>query len=106
MFKKRVTVLGAAFKPHSDDIRDSPALDVAVRLHGLGAAVTVTDPQALQHAERVHPQLKYVADRDEALRAADAVIVVTEWDDYRRDLDPLHAASLTAGPSSSMDATV
>jgi UDPglucose 6-dehydrogenase len=97
VFKKNVTVLGAAFKPHSDDIRDSPALDVAVRLHGLGAWVTVTDPEALGNAERLHPQLNYVADRDEALRGADAVIVVTEWDEYRRQLDPAHAASLATG---------
>lgn len=97
VFKKNVTVLGAAFKPHSDDIRDSPALDVAVQLHGLGAWVTVTDPEALANAERIHPQLNYVADRDEALRGADAVIVVTEWDEYRRELDPAHAASLTNG---------
>lgn len=97
VYKKNVTVLGAAFKPHSDDIRDSPALDVAVRLHGLGAWVTVTDPEAIENARRVHPQLNYVDDRDEALRAADAVIVVTEWDEYRRQLDPAHAATLTAG---------
>ncbi|MCU4671192.1 UDP binding domain-containing protein [Microbacterium fluvii] len=97
MFKKNVTVLGAAFKPHSDDIRDSPALDVAVRLHGLGAWVTITDPEALGNAERLHPQLNYVADRDEALRGADAVIVVTEWDEYRRELSPEHAASLATG---------
>lgn len=94
---KRVTVLGAAFKPHSDDIRDSPALDVAVRLRGLGAEVTVTDPQAIENARRQHPQLTYVADRDEALRDADAVILVTEWDEYRRNLSPEHASSLTAG---------
>jgi len=97
VYKKNITVLGAAFKPHSDDIRDSPALDVAVRLHGLGAWVTVTDPEAIENARRVHPQLNYVEDRDEALRAADAVIVVTEWDEYRRDLDPAHAATLTSG---------
>jgi UDPglucose 6-dehydrogenase len=97
VFKKNVTVLGAAFKPHSDDIRDSPALDVAVRLHGLGAWVTVTDPAAIENARRIHPQLNYVEDRDEALRGADAVIVVTEWDEYRRELDPIHAASLTTG---------
>lgn len=97
VFKKNITVLGAAFKPHSDDIRDSPALDVAVRLHGLGAWVTVTDPAAIENARRVHPQLNYVEDRDEALRGADAVIVVTEWDEYRRELDPEYAASLTAG---------
>lgn len=97
VFEKKVTVLGAAFKPHSDDIRDSPALDVAVRLRGLGADVTVTDPEAIENARRIHPQLTYVADRDEALRGADAVIVVTEWDEYRRQLDPAHAASLTNG---------
>ncbi|SFI55786.1 MULTISPECIES: UDP-glucose dehydrogenase family protein [Microbacterium] len=97
VFEKKVTVLGAAFKPHSDDIRDSPALDVAVRLRGLGADVTVTDPEAIENARRIHPQLTYVADRDDALRGADAVIVVTEWDEYRRQLDPAHAASLTNG---------
>jgi UDPglucose 6-dehydrogenase len=97
VFKKNVTVLGAAFKPHSDDIRDSPALDVAVRLHGLGANVTVTDPAAIENARRMHPQLAYVADRDEALSGADAVILVTEWDEYRRQLDPGHASTLTHG---------
>ncbi|WP_243231876.1 UDP-glucose/GDP-mannose dehydrogenase family protein [Microbacterium sp. CIAB417] len=94
---KRVTVLGAAFKPYSDDIRDSPALDVAVRLRGLGADVTVTDPQAIENARRQHPQLTYVQDRDDALRNADAVIIVTEWDEYRRHLTPEHAGSLVAG---------
>lgn len=97
VFKKNVTVLGAAFKPHSDDIRDSPALDVAVKLHGLGAWVTITDPAAIENAQRVHPQLNYVEDRDEALREADAVIVVTEWDEYRRELSPDHAGSLVRG---------
>jgi UDPglucose 6-dehydrogenase len=96
-FEKKVTVLGAAFKPHSDDIRDSPALDVAVRLHGLGARVTVTDPAAIENARRVYPQLTYATARDEALTGAEAVIVVTEWDEYRRELDPVHAAKLTAG---------
>jgi UDPglucose 6-dehydrogenase len=97
VFEKNITVLGAAFKPHSDDIRDSPALDVAVRLHGLGAKVTVTDPAAIDNARRLHPQLAYVEDRDEALVGADAVILVTEWDEYRRDLDPEHAATLATG---------
>ncbi|GAA1926324.1 UDP-glucose/GDP-mannose dehydrogenase family protein [Microbacterium aoyamense] len=90
----RVTMLGAAFKPHSDDIRDSPALDIAVRLQDLGAIVTVTDPEALANAERTHPTLNYVADRDEALRGAEAVVLVTEWDEYRRELSPDHAAAL------------
>lgn len=97
VFEKKVTVLGAAFKPHSDDIRDSPALDVAVRLHGLGATVTVTDPAAIENARRIHPQLTYVEDRDEAIRDADALVLVTEWDEYRRQLSPEHASSLTDG---------
>ncbi|MDF2993930.1 MAG: UDP-glucose 6-dehydrogenase [Microbacterium sp.] len=97
VYEKNVTVLGAAFKPHSDDIRDSPGLDVAVRLHGLGARVTVTDPAAIENARRIHPQLTYIADRDEALTGADAVILVTEWDEYRRQLTPEHASTLTVG---------
>lgn len=97
VYGKSVTVLGAAFKPHSDDIRDSPALDVAVRLHGLGARVTVTDPEAIENARRVQPQLTYVTDRDEALAEADAVLVVTEWDEYRTQLDPSAAGDLVSG---------
>ncbi len=97
VFEKKITLLGAAFKPHSDDIRDSPALDVAVRLRGLGASVTVTDPAAIENARRVHPQLTYVTDRDEALADADVVIVVTEWDEYRRQMSPEHVSSLTTG---------
>ncbi len=97
VFEKKIAVLGAAFKPHSDDVRDSPALDVAVRLHGLGAKVVVTDPQAIDNARRLHPQLTYEAARDEAIRGADAIILVTEWDEYRRELAPEHASSLTDG---------
>lgn len=94
VFGRRIAVLGAAFKPFSDDIRDSPALDVAVRLRGLGADVIVTDPAALDNASALHPQLGYARERDDALRDADAVVVVTEWDEYRRDLSPLRAAGL------------
>lgn len=94
VFGRRIAVLGAAFKPFSDDIRDSPALEVAVRLRGIGADVVVTDPAALENAARAHPQLSYETDRDDALRDADAVLIVTEWDEYRRQLEPLHASSL------------
>ncbi|WP_309127656.1 UDP-glucose/GDP-mannose dehydrogenase family protein [Microbacterium sp.] len=97
VYGKKVAVLGAAFKPHSDDVRDSPALDVAVRLNGLGANVVVTDPQAIENARRLHPQLTYEADRDETIRDADAVVLVTEWDEYRRELTPDHASTLTDG---------
>lgn len=91
---KKVAVLGAAFKPFSDDTRDSPALDVATRLHGLGARVVVTDPQALSNARRVHPQLEYEPSLDLTLEGADAVLLVTEWNEYRRELSPEHAAQL------------
>lgn len=97
VYEKKIAVLGAAFKPHSDDVRDSPALDVAVRLHGLGALVTLTDPAAIANARRLHPQLTYDDDLDSALRDADAVVVVTEWDEYRRELSPEHAAALVRG---------
>jgi len=96
VFGKRVAVLGASFKPHSDDVRDSPALDVAVRLHGLGAEVVITDPKAIERARALHPQLTYVTGRDEALTGAHAVLLVTEWDEYRYELTPEHAASLVA----------
>jgi UDPglucose 6-dehydrogenase len=97
VFERRITVLGASFKPFSDDVRDSPALDVAVRLQGLGAEVTVTDPVAIDNARSIHPQLRYVADRDDALRGAEAIVLVTEWDEYRRDLTPAHASALATG---------
>lgn len=97
VFGRRIAVLGAAFKPFSDDVRDSPALEVAVRLRGLGADVVVTDPAALENARARHPQLGYAASRDEALRDADAVVVVTEWDEYRRELTPQHAGGLVRG---------
>lgn len=97
VFGRRIAILGAAFKPFSDDVRDSPALEVAVRLRGLGADVVVTDPAAIENARAQHPQLGYAETRDEALRDADAVVVVTEWDEYRRHLTPQHAAGLVRG---------
>ncbi|RFA08343.1 UDP-glucose 6-dehydrogenase [Subtercola boreus] len=87
IFGKRVAVLGLAFKPDSDDVRDSPALNVAAALKGLGAEVVATDPEAIANAARLHPQITYVADTREALTGADAVVVVTEWKQFR-ELDP------------------
>ncbi|MDY0908985.1 UDP-glucose/GDP-mannose dehydrogenase family protein [Microbacterium sp. CFBP9034] len=92
---RRVVVLGLAFKPDSDDTRDSPALDVAVRLHGLGADVVCTDPEAIGNAQRQHPQLSYVADVEESLQGAEAVVLVTEWSVYRH-LDPARVGELVA----------
>jgi UDPglucose 6-dehydrogenase len=84
---KRIAVLGLAFKPDSDDVRDSPALDVASRLADLGAIVTATDPQAIETSRRIRPELDYVADPIEAVEGADAVLLLTEWKQYR-ELDP------------------
>jgi UDPglucose 6-dehydrogenase len=93
---KRIAVLGLAFKPHSDDVRDSPALDVAVQLRGLGAKVVATDPQAIANARRRHPQLKYADDANTALHDADAVVLVTEWPEYIA-LDPVEVAGRVRG---------
>ena len=95
LLNARVAVLGLSFKPHSDDVRDSPALDVAVQLRGLGAAVVATDPEAIENARARHPQLEYLADLEETLRGADVVVLVTEWPEYR-SLDPAWAGSLVA----------
>jgi UDPglucose 6-dehydrogenase len=79
----RVAVLGLAFKPDSDDTRDSPALDVAVRLKGLGADVVAYDPEAIANARRMHPQLAYADSLDEALAGAETVVIATEWKQFR-----------------------
>ncbi|MDN5593753.1 MAG: UDP-glucose/GDP-mannose dehydrogenase family protein [Brevibacterium aurantiacum] len=93
---KKITVLGAAFKPNSDDVRDSPALAVARLIATQGGVVTVTDPQAIDNAAKTFPELNYVADASQALAGADAVLLLTEWQEYR-DLDPVATASLVAG---------
>ena len=84
----RVAVLGLAFKPHSDDIRDSPALDVAVRLADAGAIVTATDPEAIPNSRRRAPQLAYAATAEEAAADADIVVLITEWPEFR-GIDPV-----------------
>ena len=84
---RRVAVWGAAFKPDSDDVRDSPALHVAAALHDAGAIVTVHDPRAVDNARRLFPQLEYADSPLDAARDADVVLLLTEWSDYR-DLDP------------------
>jgi len=91
--ERKVAVLGLAFKPNSDDVRDSPALDVAVRLHGLGADVVATDPAAIPNSHKLHPQLGFATDPRDALQNADAVVLVTEWEQYRT-LDPVETAGL------------
>ncbi|MFI5729493.1 UDP-glucose dehydrogenase family protein [Kribbella sp. NPDC051587] len=84
---KNVTVLGAAFKAGTDDVRDSPALDVAGRISLHGATVTVYDPEAMENARRVRPTLRYASTAAEACVGAHAVLHLTEWPEFR-ELDP------------------
>jgi UDPglucose 6-dehydrogenase len=94
---KRVCVWGAAFKPNSDDIRDSPALDVAAAAQKLGAAVIVYDPEAMENAKRTHPQLAMASSALEAARNADVLLLLTEWSEFR-ETDPAMLASVVAAP--------
>jgi UDPglucose 6-dehydrogenase len=92
---KSVGVLGAAFKPGSDDVRDSPALDVAQILHGMGAEVTVYDPAATENARRVCPELKYAETAIGAATGADLVLLLTDWPEFA-ELDPAELGAVTA----------
>ena len=90
---KRVAVLGAAFKPLSDDIRDSPALNVAAQIRLQGGDVVLTDPAALDNARKAVPDISYADTVEEAVRGADVVLLLTEWKEYR-DLEPATIAGL------------
>ena len=84
---KKVAVLGAAFKPDSDDVRDSPALDIAVQIHAAGANVVVHDPKATGPAAKRFPALTFTEDINECVKDAEIVLHLTEWKIYR-ELDP------------------
>jgi len=92
---RRIAVWGAAFKPESDDVRDSPALHVAAALRAAGATVTVHDPRAIDNARRLFPDLEYAESALDAARDADVVLLLTEWSDYR-DLDPVTISDVVA----------
>jgi UDPglucose 6-dehydrogenase len=95
---RKLTVLGATFKPDSDDIRDAPSLAVARLLHQAGAQVTVHDPKGIPNAQRYAPELSYEASLTEALRGAEAVLHLTEWREYR-SANPAELAKLVASPN-------
>ena len=94
---KRIAVLGAAFKPNSDDIRDSPALNVANALQSQGAQVRVHDPEAIENARAAYPLLNYTSEVHKAFEGAELAVHLTEWQEYR-DLDPLHLSTLVTTP--------
>lgn len=93
---KRIAVLGVAFKPDSDDVRDSPALDIAGQLYNQGADVTVYDPEGNANAERRFPRLRYVDSTEAATTDADLVLLLTEWKEFR-SLQPDELAAFVAG---------
>jgi UDPglucose 6-dehydrogenase len=94
---KRVAVLGAAFKPNSDDIRDSPSLAISGRLADMGAIVAVHDPVAMANAARVRPDLRYAESVHDAAQDVDLMLHLTEWADYRV-IDPKALRSIVANP--------
>ncbi|MFF5447013.1 UDP-glucose dehydrogenase family protein [Streptomyces sp. NPDC012888] len=94
---KRVAVLGATFKPDSDDVRDSPALNVAGQIHLQGGQVTVYDPKGMDNARRIFPTLAYADSAVEAVRGADVVLHLTEWREFR-ELDPVALTEEVAEP--------
>jgi len=89
----KIAVLGATFKPDSDDVRDSPALDIAAQLNAAGAQVVVNDPQGIEPARKRFPNLEYAINVNDALRDADLVLHLTEWKEYRQ-IDPATISSL------------
>lgn len=84
----RVAALGAAFKPNSDDVRDSPALNVAGQIQLQGACVNVFDPQAMDNSRALFPTLNYATSAFEACEGADVVLILTEWAEFR-SIDPV-----------------
>jgi len=89
----KIAVLGAAFKPDSDDVRDSPALDIAAQLQAAGADVVVHDPKAIENARKRFPKLGFAASVEECVKDSDLILHLTEWREYR-ELDPKALASL------------
>jgi UDPglucose 6-dehydrogenase len=89
----KIAVLGAAFKPDSDDVRDSPALDIAAQLQAAGASVIVHDPKAIENARKRFPKLGFAVTVQECVKDSDLILHLTEWREYR-ELDPKALASL------------
>jgi UDPglucose 6-dehydrogenase len=94
---KRIAVLGAAFKPNSDDVRDSPALSVASAFQSQGAVVRVHDPEAIENARSACPLLNYTAEAQKAFEGAQLAVHLTEWQEYR-ELDAAKLSRLVTTP--------
>lgn len=85
---KIITILGLAFKPNTDDMRDAPSLKIIPRLQSAGARIRAYDPEAMQEAKRLFKGVDYMQNAYDGLDGAEAVVIVTEWDQFRAlDLD-------------------
>ena len=93
----QIAILGAAFKPESDDVRDSPALDIAAQLSLAGAQVVIHDPKAIANARKRFPALNFAENVNDALVGADVVLHLTEWKEYQL-LDPNKIKTLVKAP--------
>ncbi|MGV6993830.1 UDP-glucose dehydrogenase family protein [Gordonia amicalis] len=94
---KQIGVLGAAFKPNSDDVRDSPALNIAGQIQLQGAHVTVYDPRAIEPSRKVFPTLDYARSMNEAAKASDVLLILTEWTEFR-EANPRELLNVVAKP--------
>jgi len=89
----KIAVLGATFKPDSDDVRDSPALDIAAQLNAAGSHIVVHDPKGIEPARKRFPNLEYAESINDAVKGSDLVLHLTEWKEYRQ-IDPNEIAAL------------
>ena len=90
---KTIAILGLAFKPNTDDMREAPSIDIVRGLAALGARIKAYDPESMEQARALMPAIEYCADPYECARDADALVIVTEWDAFRAlDLDRVKAA--------------
>lgn len=94
---KKLAVLGLAFKPNTDDMRDAPSIKIISHLVELGANVTAYDPRAMENAKRIIKNIKYTKDAYSAIKGADALLLVTEWQEFR-DLDLAKVKKLLKQP--------
>jgi len=98
---KRVAVLGLAFKPESDDIREAPSIDIINMLKGRGAKVSVYDPQAMSNMKAIHADIEYKDRPADCLQGADACLILTDWDQFKdmseKDFDAMNAKVILEG---------
>lgn len=93
---KTIGVLGLTFKPETDDLRDAPALSILPPLFEKGARIQVHDPQGMEEAKKMFPEFTYVDSAYEAATGADALVLMTEWNQYRAlDLERIRLAMKT-----------